>query len=306
MRTIEHVSLIGLGAIGSAYAAKLHAMDNQCLQVLADASRIERYRRQGVFVNGTRYDFNYVTPDTPVDPPDLVLVAVKYDGLEDAMESLRGHIGPNTIILSLMNGISSEEMLGEAFGMHRVLYGMCVEIDALRTDTSVTYSTFGRVCFGEKTNKVISPKVEAVRSLFERAGIPYEIPEDMQRTMWWKFMINVGINQTSAVLRAPYGVFQQQKDARDVMHAAMREVVALSKKVGVNLTEEDIERFHPVLNALSPDGKTSMLQDIEAGRTTEVEYLAGAVCKLGRAHNVPTPINDMLLKMIRVLQNGHA
>ncbi|MCL6625275.1 ketopantoate reductase family protein [Alicyclobacillus shizuokensis] len=306
MPTIHHVSLIGLGAIGASYAAKLHAMDNQCLQIVADAPRIERYRREGVFVNGERYDFNYVTPDMPLDPPDLVLVAVKYDGLDGAIQSLRNHVGPDTIILSLMNGISSEEMLGHAFGMDRVLYGMCVEIDALRIGTSVTYSTFGRVCFGEKTNKVISPKVEAVQSLFERAGIPYEIPDDMQRMMWWKFMINVGINQTSAVLRAPYGVFQQQKEARDVMHAAMREVLALSEKIGVHLTEQDIERFHPILNALSPEAKTSMLQDIEAGRTTEVEYLAGTVCQLGRVYDVPTPVNDMLLKMIRVLQNGHA
>ncbi|MCL6632586.1 MAG: ketopantoate reductase family protein [Alicyclobacillus herbarius] len=303
MRRIQQVALIGLGAIGAAYAAKLHRMDPECLCIIADEARIQRYRREGVFVNGERFDFHYVTPDEPVPPADLVLVAVKYDGLADAIQSLKHHVGPDTIILSLMNGISSEEMLGSVFGMDKVLYGMCVEIDALRQGTAVTYSTFGRVCFGEANNQVVSPQVQAVCDLFDRAQIPYEVPEDMRRTMWWKFMINVGINQTSAVLRAPYGVFQTQREARQVMEAAMREVVTLSEAVGVHLTEQDIERFHPVLMALSPEGKTSMLQDVEAGRKTEVDYLAGTVCQLGRRYGIPTPVNEVLLHMIHTLES---
>ena len=100
-------------------------------------------------------------------------------------------------------------------------------------------------------------------------------------------MFNVGINQTSAVLQAPYGIFQNIPAAHKWMESAMYEVVAISEKVGVHLTEEDIKQYRPILNKLSPKGKTSMLQDIEAERKTEVEYFAGKVCELGKRIQCP-------------------
>ncbi len=115
-------------------------------------------------------------------------------------------------------------------------------------------------------------------------------------------MINVGINQTSAVLKAPYGVFQKLPVAYEWVEAAMYEVVVLSEKAGVFLTEEDVKKFWPILNHLSPEGKTSMLQDIEAGRKTEVDYFAGKVCELGKKYQVPTPVNDQLYKMIHIIE----
>jgi 2-dehydropantoate 2-reductase len=124
----------------------------------------------------------------------------------------------------------------------------------------------------------------------------------MIRLLWWKFMINVGINQASAVLRAPFAVFQTSREARDLMESAMREVVMLSEKVGVNLSGEDIDKFHEVLHSISPQGKTSMLQDIEAGRKTEVEMFAGKVIELGRQLAVPTPINQQLFDAIRKME----
>lgn len=119
-------------------------------------------------------------------------------------------------------------------------------------------------------------------------------------------MINVSINQTSAVLNAPYGVFQTLPSAYDWAKSVMREVVALSQKTGANLTEADIDRFWPVLNHLSPEGKTSMLQDIEAGRKTEVDYFGGTVCKLGEKYDVPTPINEQLTKIIHIIEEKAA
>jgi 2-dehydropantoate 2-reductase len=305
---INKISLIGLGGIGAAYASKLHDMNPDCLQVIANKERNERYKEQGIHINGKRYDFTYIHPEVKTEPADLILIAVKYEGLDQAIEEMRHHIGPNTIIMSLMNGISSEEIIGYQFGSENLLYAMCVAIDAVREGTSITFSNIGRICFSEKENIQLSPKVQKVRELFDRASIPYEIPEDMLHAMWWKFMINVGINQTSAVLNAPYQVFQEIPEAHEFMYSAMEEVIKIAQKIGIRLTNEDFKRFDKILKeGLAPEGKTSMLQDIEAGRKTEVEYLAGTVCTLGKEHNVPTPVNDMLLKIIHVLEkkNDH-
>lgn len=304
---ITKVSLIGLGGIGAAYASRLHTMDPSCLRIIANKERTNRYNKNGIFVNGERFDFNYLTPEEQVEPADLVLIAVKYDGLEQALREIQNHIGPNTIIMSLMNGIASEEIVAGHFENNPLLHAMCVAIDAVRMDTSITFSNIGRICFGDTKNGTLSTNINRIKALFDRANIPYEIPEDILHAMWWKFMINVGVNQTSAILNAPYKVFQQVPESRDLMMSAMREVVRLAQKIGIQLSAADLIKFEKILiEDLSPEGKTSMLQDIEAGRKTEVDYLAGTVCQLGQKLEVPTPVNDMFYQIITVLEKKNA
>jgi 2-dehydropantoate 2-reductase len=177
-----------------------------------------------------------------------------------------------------------------------------VGTDAVREGRSTRYSRIGKIVFGEKNNTVHSEKVVFIKEIFDRSNVPYDIPENMMHELWWKFMINVGINQASAVLKAPYRAFQETGEARDMMIRAFREVVLLSQKTGGNLKEDDIQSAITVLNTLSPDGKTSMLQDIEAGRKTEVDIFAGTVKELGRKHKIATPVNDMLWQRIHSLK----
>jgi 2-dehydropantoate 2-reductase len=201
-----------------------------------------------------------------------------------------------------MNGIESEERIGVVYGMKNVLYAVSVGIDALREGNCVNYSNQGKIFFGEVKNTSLTDRVKRIQALFDKAGIIYETPTDMMRVMWWKFMINVGINQASALLRAPFLVFQTSEEARNLMESAMREVITLSEKAQVNLTHEDIKRFSEILLGLNPQGKTSMLQDVEAGRKTEVEMLAGKVIALGREYNVPTPVNQRLFDLIKEIE----
>jgi len=150
----------------------------------------------------------------------------------------------------------------------------------------------------------VTERVARVQALFDRAGIAWETPPDMIRTLWWKFMANVGINQASAVLRAPYSAFQAPSEARDLMLSSMREVIAVAEKAGVSLTQEDIEAFDPILARLSPDGKTSMLQDVEARRKTEVEMFAGTMIALGEKYGVDVPVNRRLFEAIRNIEKS--
>jgi 2-dehydropantoate 2-reductase len=127
----------------------------------------------------------------------------------------------------------------------------------------------------------------------------------MVRTLWWKFMINVGINQASAALRAPYSVFQNAQEARELMESAMREVMALANKASVHLSETDLATWYTILARLNPQGKTSMLQDVEAGRKTEVEMFAGKVIELGRHYHLPTPVNERLFDLIKKIEGSY-
>ena len=306
MNIIKKVSLIGLGAVGCAYASRLYDMDKECLSVIADKERIDRYKNDGFFINNKKYDFNYIDPAEITDPADLIILSVKYYNLGQAIKDIKSHVGNNTIIISLINGISSEEIIGKAYGMDKMLYAMCIGIEAERIKNRIVFSKTGKVVFGEKTNNVYSEKVNLVKDLFDRAGIPYEIPEDMIHELWWKFMVNVGINQASAVLKAPYIVFKTVAEANELMKSAMREVIEISKKAGINLNDDDLNKWLRMVDNLNNENKTSMLQDMEAGRITEVDAFSGAVCKLGKKYGVAAPVNKTLYNIIKSIENSRS
>lgn len=302
MHDMKNVYLIGLGAIGGAFAGRIAEHCPECLKVVVDKERAERYGKSGISINGKTVHFNFMQPEQSEEKAGLIIIAVKQHHLAQTIEDIRRLVGPGTIILSLLNGISSEEILGQEFGMEKMLYSFCVGTDTVRTGTDIRYANIGRIVFGDKSGSLSSPKVQAVRGFFDSAHIPYNIPEDIIREQWWKFMMNVGINQVSAVLMAPYGPFMVPGDARELMYAASSEVISIAEKAGINLTEEDIGKYIRILETLSPQGKTSMCQDVEAGRKTEVEIFAGTVMELGRKYGIETPVNNVLYKLIRAIE----
>ncbi|MDP1991752.1 MAG: 2-dehydropantoate 2-reductase [Syntrophales bacterium] len=299
---IETISIVGAGALGGAYASIFHDMDNHCVSFVASGDRFEQLNREGLIVNGKLYNIPVIKPEDLLPPSDLIIVAVKHNQLNDAIREMKTRVGRETTIVSVMNGIESEMKIGAAYGMEKVLYAVSVSLDGLREGNRVNYKQRGKIIFGEAKNPFISDRVNRVQDLFDRAGIIYETPPDMIRILWWKFMINVGINQTSAVLRAPYSVFQTSQEARAFMESAMYEVILLAEKERVQLSMEDIKNWETVLYSLNPEGKTSMLQDVEAHRKTEVEMFAGKVIELGMRHNIPTPVNQKLFDMITEIE----
>ncbi len=306
MKQIEWIVILGAGAMGSAFASAFYVMDPASVAFAASGARYERLRTDGVVVNGRHYPIPVLAPDDPGSPADLVIVALKHHHLPDALDDLGNRVDAETLFLSIMNGLDSETIIASRYGQDRVLYANAVGIDARRDGNAVHFSRIGTLVFGEANNAVLSERVRRLQALFERAAIPYQTPVDMIRAMWWKFMINVGINQASAVLGAPYGVFQTNPEAQAIMEAAMREAVAVAQAEGVNLSEQDIADWYPILNQLHPEGKTSMLQDIEAGRKTEVEVFAGKVLTLGHRYGISTPVNEVLLHAIHVLESRAA
>ena len=300
---IKNVAILGAGAVGAYFAASFSAAPGLSASLIARGPRRERLQRDGLLVNGQPYHLPVIHPDDENPPLDLIIVALKHHHLEAALPDLQGLVGDQTVILSVMNGLDSEALIGALYGMDRVLYGISVGIDALRTGNQVTYSQPGKHFFGEATNQPLSPQVRRVQAAFEVAGIAYETPPDMIRIMWWKFMVNVGMNQASAVMRAPYGVFQTSPPARDLMKALMGEVIDLAAASDVDLSKEDITEWDRFLATLSPQGKTSMLQDIEAGRQTEVDIFGGKVVRLGQELGISTAVNRTVFQIIQVLES---
>ena len=293
---INKVGILGMGAIGGLLAAQIYDYNPQSVYILGEQKRIKRYQDEGwITVNGKDYDFTGLSPEAS-QTLDLIILSVKYHHLEKAIPLMKPFMNENTIIISLMNGIDTENEIGAVYGMEKLLYSFIVEISAVKKGKKITANK-GKIVF----NSLIpnDKKVMALSEFFNRTQIVYEIADDIMKEIWWKFMINVGVNQVSAVLDAPYGKCQKIDEIRELMDGAMKEVIALSKLEGANLTREDLMRWYPILDALNPDGMTSMLQDMRGKRKTEVEMFAGVVSRLGKKHKLPTPVNDILYQLIK-------
>jgi 2-dehydropantoate 2-reductase len=184
----------------------------------------------------------------------------------------------------------------------RILHAFALGNDVVREGAHTRYSSIGKLVFGAASNDPSDPRVAAVKELLDRAGIPSVVPKDILREQWWKFMLNVGVNQVSAVLRAPYRAFRDVPEVRELTRRAASEAVAIAQAEGIHLTAEDVDGIFPIVAALAPEGKTSMLQDIEARRKTEVEIFAGTVIERGALHGLPTPVNELLATMIAALE----
>ena len=247
MNSIQQVYFCGLGALGGMYASRLCAVPGVDLKIVADLERIQRYQEHGIVVNGNRLRLSFLSPTDTAPIADLVIIGVKWHQLDQALAQIRPFVGPSTVILSLLNGIESENVIARTLGV-QPLYSFVVETDAGRKGQQIEYRTLGTIVFGEASNVNISPRVAAVRDLFDQAAIPYRIPADMLRDLWWKFMLNVGVNPTSAIMKAPYGVFQKNAEARQCVRMACREVLDIARQAGISLAEQDIDAIFPIID----------------------------------------------------------
>ena len=295
---ITKAAIIGFGAIGCVYGRRLYNLMGDNFAVVAGGQRAERLRKNGETINGEKITPVVVEPYNKDWEADLIIFSVKNYQLEGAIDDVKNLVGPNTVILTIMNGVSAREKISEAYPNNTVLYGLS-KADAERTPEGVNCTWEGVIQFGEADNTVMSEKVKAVKELFDRALIPNEVCEDMLRAVWIKFMRNVGMNQLSAITGAPYGGFINIPELTKALREVMEEVMAIAQKKGIDITEKDIDESVEVISGSDPLGKTSMLQDIEAKRKSEVDSFSKVVIEEGKKVEVPTPWNDRIYLLIK-------
>lgn len=310
MDGIKKVTMIGPGAVGTMYASRIvSVLGKDSLEFLASGDRYRKYTEEGIYCNDEKCDFTYTDADTlseDCEKADLLIFSVKGTGLSEAIEIARKRVGENTILISMLNGVSSEEELVKAFGPKNVLYCIVQGMDATKLGNRLKYSMFGEVRIGiPKTEPEKAPLLQAVTDFFDEVGIPYTVEEDIFRRIWSKWMLNVGLNQVVMAEEGTYATTQVEGPPRERMKAAMREVIVLSQKTGVNLTEKDLEEYVALMDTLSPEGMPSMRQDGYAHRFSEVEMFSGTVIRKGRELGVPTPVNEGLYEQVKAMEAAY-
>lgn len=300
MKEIQRVAIIGLGAIGATYGKLLQdALPTRGLSIIMDEERQRRYSKEGLMVNGIPTAFQCASAAS-IGLCDLILVAVKYRQLAEAVEAIAPCVGPETRILSLLNGISTDEPLMKRYGKARVPYAITVGNDLQRLGNKVSYKNTGYIAFGY--DGAVDESLYAIAVLLQRAQIPCEVTADIRHVQWRKYLINVTLNQFGAVLGATYGDLQKNSEMRILIRLVGEEVMTLAQACGVPLGEDDYTEFLNILAKLNPAGGTSMYQDMQAGRLTEVDIFAGEMMRLGQEKGIAVPYNTMLYHMVKALE----
>ena len=298
---IRKVSIVGMGALGLLYGTYIYDnIGKDAVTFIMDDARLERYKNRNFTVNGRAMDFSMASAKD-ARPCDLLIVAVKYNAIPSAIEVMKNCIGENTIIISVLNGISSESLIAKRYGDKNILYSIAQGMDAMRFGDDLKFVSPGNLLIGTPDEK----KKHMLRSLtdfLEKAKIPHILPEDILHAMWRKYLLNVGVNQACMVYDTGYGGVLEEGEPNLVMIGAMREVIAVGNAEGIRLTEEDLNFAIDIEKALPPESVPSMAQDRIQKNPSEVEMFAGTVIKLAEKHNIHVPANRYLYKRVKEIE----
>ncbi|MCI8424985.1 MAG: 2-dehydropantoate 2-reductase [Adlercreutzia sp.] len=313
MNDVKRVAVVGFGSLGAMYAGCFgRAMGAGGVFVVADEARTATYRSEPTVFNGEPIAATYLTYEEAAEqaramPFDVVLYAVKFGALEEAMAQSAPMVGPDTAVISVLNGITSEEVLAERFGWERVLLCVAQQMDARKVGFTVTAGCVGVMALGVRDagDPVQRANLARVTMWLDAIGQPYLCPDDIQHQLWGKLICNVGVNQACAVYDCCFSGIQAEGEARRAMIAAMNEVAVVGRACGIALTDADVAYWLDIIDHLNPAGLPSLRQDVLAGRPTEVDLFAGTISRLGRAHGIPTPQNDEFLRRIREIEASY-
>jgi len=305
MKEIKTVGIVGLGALGVIFAHQLtRGAGYENVKILADAKRTAKYRDEGVTLNGERCVFQYADAAQEREPLDFLLFAVKFSGLEDAIDRCRHLVGPDTVIISALNGVFSEQILSDTFGAEKVVWCVAQKMPTRKEGNHVICSNFGELALGIPAGQDDS-RLRALTAFFDRVGFPYVLPEDIRIHLWSKLVCNTGCNQAAMVYECSYGGLQAPGPARDTMLGAMREVVLVANAEGISLSERDVEEWDSIICALPADGEPSMRQDGKAHRKSEVELFSGTIRRLAAKHGLSVPVNDWLYQRVLEMESAY-
>lgn len=297
---INSVAVLGAGAVGSYIIWGLSENKDLKLGLIAEGERADRLKRDGCHINGTIYRPMIWSP-AQAKGVDLLIVSLKYGALPGALGSIEKAVGENTIVMSLMNGVDSEELIAEKINPSHILYSL-IKIASHKEKSGFVFNpeaTVG-VIFGEKNPPYQSERVAAVCELFSAGKVKYTVTEHILTEMWSKFRLNVCNNLPQAILGAGVGCYSDSVHIKAISDGLKAELESVAKAKGIDLSLIDQKMARG--SVVPPNARYSTLQDLDAGRHTEIDMFSGTLIRLGRELGIPTPYNEYTYHMIKALE----
>ncbi|MDO4493426.1 MAG: 2-dehydropantoate 2-reductase [Clostridia bacterium] len=300
----RRIGILGAGAVGAYALWGLAEAEGTELCLVAEGARAERLRRDGVTINGREYRPTVKTP-AESGALDLLIVALKYGALREALPGIQMVTGPDTAIMSLMNGVDSEETIGAAVGMRHMVHAL-IKVQSERRGSDIRFdpeTTVG-IVYGEADPQAPEERTEALGRLFARTPLRTRLSRNIVAEMWAKYLLNVSKNLPQAVLGVGAGAYDDSEHVRFLRDGLAAEVLAVAAARGVDLAV--LKEHAGTTSFIRPAARFSTLQDLEAGRATEVDMLAGALMRMGEESGVATPFAAYTYHAVKALEEKNA
>ena len=297
---IKSVAVLGAGAVGSYVIWGLSEKKDIRLGVIASGERAKRLKNKGCKINDTVYHPEVWTPEE-AHGVDFLIVSLKYGALPGALDDITAVTGENTVIMSLMNGVDSEEIIAEKAGAEHLLHAV-IKVASHKENDGYVFNpeaTLG-IIFGEVSAPYDSERVQAVLDLFSGTGLHYRATDCILEEIWSKFRLNVCNNLPQAILGAGVGCYQDSVHMKAISDGLRRELEAIAAAKGIAISKAAASSGHG--SAVPPSARYSTLQDLDAGRHTEIDMFSGALVRMGRELGIPTPYNEYTYHMIKALE----
>ena len=296
------ILIYGTGGAGGYFGAQL-ARVGEDVTFIARGAHLQAIKRDGLRIDTPEGEI-IIQPAQATDDPadvgkvDVVILGVKAWQVMEAAEAMRPVIGPDTFVVPLQNGVDAPAELAAALGAAHVAGGTCATISWLTAPgriRSVMSTNFIR--FGELDNRP-SERVRRLRDAFKRGGTKVEVPADIQKALWSKFLVVTAFGGVGAVTRAPIGVTRTLPETRWMLAQCMGEVLDVARARGVAMIDNAVAEGMSVLESVGENATASLQRDIVDGRPTELDYWNGAVVRLGREAGVATPVHDFIYRSL--------
>jgi len=302
------ISMIGSGAMGSLFGGKLSLAGHEVVLYDVYRAHVEKVARDGLAIEDAATGaVATARPRASADPgavegSQVLVFSVKSTATEQAAAQFAAFAGKDTIALTLQNGLGNEEIIRRFFGPQRTAAGV--------TSQGATFLGPGRIRHAGKGPTHVAmadgknEKLAALAEALGRAGFETHVEKDVAALVWSKLVINVGINALTAITGQPNGKLLESEETKAVMADLVAEAVAVAKANGIRIAYDD-----PLVTVYDVAGRTganrsSMLQDFDKGRETEIDFMNGAIVREAAAQGLGAPVNLTITRLIKVLEKA--
>ena len=302
------IAVIGAGAMGSVFGFFLAGAGQQVVLVNRWREHVEAINRAGLEMEeeGVTHRLRVMaTMDAAeVGPVDLVLVFVKSYDTASAVDAAHRITGPETLVLTLQNGLGNAETIAATVGEERTVCGTTAHGATRLGPGRVSHRGSGETVLGPFRGPV-TERIRQIAEVFNATGLRTRVTDNALGALWGKLLVNVGINALTAILSVPNGALLDHPGSRDLLSAAVSEASTVAARKGVVLPYADPLAHCVEVARATGSNHSSMLQDVLNRRRTEIDYINGAVVREGAALGIENPINETLMKLVQTIEASY-
>ncbi len=294
---IQNVALVGAGAIGAYFIWGLADKLGEHFSVIASGERKQRLAKEGIVINDKLYALNVKEP-CEVSGIDLLLISTKYGALPEILDDIKQMVSEHTTVVSLLNGIDSEQIIGDTIGAEHMIYSL-MRISSERKGNSIFFdpSVTPGLFFGELDTLERTKRVLAIEDLLKDTAISYHFVPDILTDQWTKFASNISFNLPQAVFSIGAGAYSDSEHIKFISQKLWEEVAYLAAAKGITIPD-----YPGIESRIRKNARFSTLQDLDAKRQTEIDMFVGVMVRLGKELQIPVPYCEYTFHAIKALE----